>query len=664
MLEIIILVLLLLFIVGVTLYNFLNRKFIDKKNLIYFVPLVIVLFVLHLYAYINSGEEITVFSVFQCILYSIECFALKVDSTLMIPLVKNNIIFALDIYIAVILAGLTTFSSLLGLFKIGLFNGFNCFKKSLKPNLEIVTGDFLKATRYAKTSKNAILWIDSKKEKLSKEDKIKLFASKIPFIYRPLDGKRIKIYTFFNMNYVQIIYLKKSDDYLHEINSLIRSLDNKRKNGFRIHVEANNNALTYVDEKISEACQQVNNVAASSFDVYELISRRFNNEHNLAMYLPKDFLKNGELDENHNINVHIFGFGKTSKAIFKSLIVNNQFVSRNGDKYCAKKVNYHLYDKNKEKFSDPLLNYLIHYDQLMANRKNELKECELPCLIKTHCFDIKEGDESFLNVFKSDEKTFNFYFLSLDSDLENKMIAESLARLNLDNSVIFFNSDNEEKIDSNSKIIPYGFKNRILSSGYISNDKLWELSSLHNKKYNNFKNKDISLMDRPIIEKLSNAYSVINYQFKLNLLGLKYIKDDNAISLSEKEFYHIYDKDNLRLNNKYDNYFLLSIRNLIAYQEHLRWSIFYILNGYKILQLSEVYYDNDKGIVHKNIKDKKHACLVNYYELDKLIKKEYDLLPSNKKDMKTVDCYYYDFLALDEFYKTIIEAGYKIVPLF
>ena len=667
MAAIIILVLLIILTILVVVFNTISRSFIDKKNLIYFIPLFFILIVIHMIGFIENKGFLDGFGFFKCVLASFECFTFKLNEDILRTIVDKSPLYAFDVYYATSFAGLTFVSGIFGFFKVGLLNEISVIKKSFGKNLDIVIGDFELAKKYVSKNKNAILWVDSKEQKISSEEKGKLFSSKVTYVYRPLSGKRIKLLTFFNPHYVHIVCLQKDNSYIDNIFCLIPSLSNSREKGYRIHVESSGELLTFVDSKLSEECRKVKGVSASSFDIYELISRKFSSDYNLAEFLPRSYFVDGVMLPDKEVNVVMLGFGKTSKAMFKGLITNNQFVKLNKDHYEAKKINYYLYDQNQSRFDDSLLNYLQNFE--MYTGKNDLQLCELPCNIYTKSINVKAPkDKEFIEKITPKENEFTFYFISLNNGVENAYIADTLERItDKDHSAIFFNVDDKKEIlvGSNSRAIPYGYKNIILSHQYISNDELWELSSLHNKNYNKMsKNKGQEFTDIPIIEKMSNAYSVINYRFKLNVLGFDYTSEDSSESVNEEEFMKIYDKDNRRKEDKYENYFKVSARNAIAYQEHLRWSIFYIVNGFTVMPLKDIYFDEEKGNrVHKDIPNKKHACLVGYYELDKLIEYEKTLIPKGIKEYPDLDCFKYDYQSLDCLYETIGKAGYKIIKL-
>ena len=659
--SIVYLILLIVIALIVIVINTLSRTLLDKKNLVFFLPVLIILFFIYVTGYHEVVGKLSGLNYFKCITAAFDSFSFKVANDIVSPLMEKDPIYAADVYFSVTFAGLTVISGILGFFKIGIDNFFSVLFKSLNKELDIVVGDPALGVEYAKKNKHSILWVDPRVNRLSNEEKKKYFSSRVSYVNLPLTGSRVKRFTWMHRGFIQIVCLQKDNKYLSDILSLIESLNGKRKYPFRLFVQTNDNLLSFVDDKLGEECSKVNGVTASSFDVYELISRKFAYDYNLAEFLPRSFYKDGTIVKGKNINVVMLGFGKTSRAVFKGLLLNNQFVELVDGKYCAKKINCYLYDVNPKCFQDSLINYLQHNDIFEMN--NDVETCELPCEVHCGTLDVKTNiDEDYLKKFRPSEDDFTFFFVSLKDGLENALFAESLTKtINSERSMIFYNVDSDkENIASKSKnIAPFGFKQSVLNHNYICNEELWELANEHNKNYANYKGSDSTeYVRRSIIEKMSNAYSVINYRFKLNVLGFDMVKEsDNPVG--EEEFMKEYDPDNKRSEDKYENYFSISPRNAIAYQEHLRWSVLYLLNGFSPLPLNEVKYESGR-LVHKDVFSKKHACLVPYYELDKLVKLEESLLPKGE-DKSKADTYRYDFQSLDKLFSTIEVAGYKIV---
>ena len=672
--PIIIFVVILLLTTIILIHSVTEKSFLSKKNLIFFVPLLLVLYGIYHLGYVYAGNNLTGLSFFECMTAALKAFKLEVVKSYLEPLMNDNLFFKIDVYIAIPIAGLTHISGFLGFFKTGIINMFKVLKKSHSKSVDIVFGNMETCVQYAKNYKDTVVWVDPRFNKLTQEDRKKLYEQGITFIYRVLNAFRLKTFNLFARNHVHIICFEKSNERLSDIYGLIDKLSNSKKYPYQFYVQSDGEYLSFIDEQLSKHCEKVKNVTASSFDIYELMSRRFASKHNLAKYLPREFIENGTVKDEYNINVVMLGFGKTSYSLLKSIILNNQFVTIKNNKFETKPINFYLYDKEKDALSRPLLTY---FEMYKSSGLNELNKVELPCVIFRDRLNVKcDYKEDFLKRFISKENEFTYYFICTRDDIENAAIADSLSRVvDLNRSVIFYNVDSkkselqfEEKTVKEKHIIPIGYKNAVLSHELITNDELWYLSNLHNENYNHSKNEvDISLASKPVIERLSNAYAAINYEFKLNMLGYGFDISGQE-SVNEEEFMRVYDPQNKRVNIRYNDYFEINTRTAIAYQEHLRWSIFYLIHGYRPMPFSEIRFDTEKNrIIHKNIHDKKHACLVDYYELDNLIKYEYSLLPEtfngHKKCIDDVDSYKFDYQSIDNIYRSLSNLKYHIKKL-
>jgi len=648
--------------------SFSEKSVFNKKNVAFFLPLLVILFDLYYLGYSYAGYQITTLSFFDLLTAALKAFKFEVVRNYLDKLAQDDIIYHIDLFIAIPLAGLTLISGVLGFFKIGINNFFKVLIKSKRKTVDIAYGDMASAINYAKHYKNAVVWIDPRNTKLTSDDRKKMFEQNVAFINSVLTAKRLKLFNLFVKNNVHLICFQKNNEYLTNIYSCIDGLKENKKL-YRFYVQGIGEYLSFIDEQLSIRCEKSSNVAASSFDIYELMSRKFADEHNLAKFLPREMFDHGTIKSEYKINVVMLGFGKTSYALFKSLILNNQFVEKDGNKYKVKPVNYYLFDKDNNSLKHSLVSFLKKYSEFT---QSGLKPVDLPLNIFEKVVDIKaDFEEEFIKRFKAEKNEFNFYFVCTRDDLENSAIANSLSRIiDLKRSVIFYNIDDvKSKINStNPHVIPIGYKDVAMDHDLITNDELWHLSNLHNETYHRLKNEKENVLTRkPIIEKLSNAYAVINYKFKLNLIGFDLLKNDSG-TVSKEEFLNVYDPDNKRADYKYEKYFEVNTRTAIAYQEHLRWAMFYLVHGFTIMDMKEVIFDEQtEKIIHKDVAMKKHACLVDYYALDELIKHEYSLLPDNykgnKKSIDDVDCYRFDYQSLDNLYSSIQDLNYSVSKL-
>ena len=445
------------------------------------------------------------------------------------------------------------------------------------------------------------------------------------------------------------------------------------------------------------------------------------------MYLPKGFIEEGvvtpiddKTEETKNINVVMLGFGKTSKAILKSLIMNNQFVQVVDNKYTCKKINLEIYDKSDEVFNDSLITHIEKFSELCKEDffdfDPELGPLELTVEMKHKKCDVKsDASEEFLKsiIKKKNNSDFTFYIIGLSSSVDNSLVAEMLSKIvPPSSSIIFYNVDAyNERLLSDSKIcIPFGFKNDILSHDNITVEDIFTLAKLNNDEYNRKSGKNNDFYAIPIIEKLSNIYKEINLRFKLNLIGLDYTKDPEIeglkyrkedSDLQEKVYLDYYNPSLYHLSleeiikkelededseysklikenteeskakaqllieeKKYSQYFNLNLGNALIYQEHLRWAMYYFLYDYRGMKLSDIHFDENGKIVHKDIPNRRHACITSFIGIDKLHRHELQMFLDAAKDKKLsqVETFQYD-MKLDTAYDELVELGYKIIEL-
>ena len=667
MASIIVFVALIIFTAIIVIFNIRKKQFIDTKNAFFFLPSLAILLCLYIIGYLNSGKTWDGISFFECMKAAFDGFKFAIKREYVEGLMASDVFYAIDVYWSTILAGLTLFSTIAGLFKVAIINFFAIIRRSFK-EIDIVVGDNDECVKYVSKHKNSVYWIDSGSQKLSTEDKKKLFNNGAPYVYRPLIGKKVARYTLFSKHLVNIICFQKDGKYLQSILKLVKELPENSKE-YHVSVQAEEEITNFVDDELANITKDRKNVLAMAFDLYELLARNFNQRYNLAMCLPKGTVDDNYLvKEDYQINVVMLGFGKTAYSLFRGLLLNNQFVQLNKKtkKYECHKINYYLYDKNEENFKKPVVAYLEAFDKLkdkFPQDKNNLEPLEMPGKVEHHVLNFK-GDVSpeLLKRFESSKNSFTYFFICSSNSVDNASIAKQIALLtNKEQTAIFYNDDsdsNKYSIINDENIHSFGFKNKIFKHETICNDLLWEAAKNSHKKYveKQKANKNVPFAELFLQEKLSNAYRAVNMVFKLNCLG--YTVNTNpeaAVSIEEI---------NKRINPKdeytYDDHFKVELRTAMAFQEHTRWNMSYFLSGYRVMPLNEIKLDNNSGLVHKNHTSKKHACLVSYYALDNLIKYE------EKITGKNCDCIIYDYLYFDkeekncELYKNITEKGLYI----
>lgn len=667
MVSIIILAALVIFTLVIVVFNIRKKQFIDTKNAFFFIPALIILLLVYITGYLQSGKTWDGISFFECMKAAFDGFKFAIARSYVEGLMANDVFYAIDVYWSTVLAGLTLFSTIAGLFKVAIINFFAIVRRSFK-EIDIVVGDNDECVKYVGKHKNSVYWIDSGSQKLSTEDKKKLFNNGVPYVHRPLTGNKIANYTFFSKHLVNIICFQKDGKYLQSVLKLVKELPENNKE-YHVSVQVEEEITNFVDDELANITKDRKNVLAMAFDLYELLARNFNQRYNLAMCLPSGTVdENYLVKEDYQINVVMLGFGKTAYSLFRGLLLNNQFVQLNKKtkKYECHKVNYYLYDKNEESFKKPVVAYLEAFDKLkdkFHQDKNNLEPLEMPGKVEHHVLNFK-GDVSpeFLKRFESSKNSFTYFFVCSSSSVDNASIAKQIAlSTNKEQTAIFYNDDshnNKYSIINDENIHPFGFKNKIFKHETICNDALWEVAKDSHEKYMKRKNtnKEAPFGELFLQEKLSNAYRAVNTMFKLNCLGYTVDSNsENAISIEE-----INKRTNPKENYTYDDHFKVELRTAMAFQEHTRWNMSYFLFGYRAMPLNEILIDNNGILVHKNHNSKKHACLLSYYALDKLIKYE------EKLTGKNCDCIVYDYLYFDkkekecELYKNVTGKGLYI----
>ena len=225
-----------------------------------------------------------------------------------------------------------------------------------------------------------------------------------------------------------------------------------------------------------------------------------------------------------------------------------------------------------------------------------------------------------------------------------------------DRAVIFYNDDDREDdffVDSDQFVIPFGFKSKMFTHDFICDEEAWKQAKDVHELYLSRRQKDKveEFGNLYLQEKQSNIYRSINTIFKLSTLGFRVDENpfNDARDLKADAIFKDID-DGKYASYSYEDYFKLTPRVAIAFQEHARWNMSYFLAGYQAMPLEQIDYKEGKPR-HKSHEFKRHACLVSFYDLDKVFKYEADLLKEKtKKPVKVEDteCYKYDLLRISK----------------
>ena len=677
-----------IFLTIVVFLGFFTKTVISKRAIWYSVPLVIYMYLIYLVGYMYANESLNGIVLFNCLVYALKSFTFEINSGYVSALVNVDFIYALSLYLGVICSGLTLVFGAFELVKVSFHNDFAKTVRLIGKKADFVLGYNEDAFKYCKSNKDTILWIDPTVVKLKKEDKLKLYEQNIIYIYAPFNAKRLRRNSFLVFKNIFVICFQENNQYISSILKTVEDFKPFKTKIIEFHVQTKSDNLSFVNEQLTKRCSKKNNVMASSFDYYELMGRKFSLDHNLAKYLPEKFVEEGVVQPGRNINVVMLGFGKTSKAILKSILINNQFVEIVENKYRSKKIQVELYDTSIEAFDDRMVSHIRHFDKLCEkgdyfNFDPKLGPLELTAeIVGCHKCNVKSdvSDEFIASLIK-DKNDFTYYVVSLANSVDNSMIAEMLSKtVNPQSSIIFYNIDdhNERLLTDSTICYPFGFKNEILSHDNIVAEDLCSLAKVNNDTYNKKSGKTSDFYDIPIIEKLSNIYKEINLRFKLNLVGLDFTFDKNARGIDKVEYEKKYNAKKYHKDidyyiemfgitnaaeEKYNDYFELNLGNALIYQEHLRWAMYYFLYDYKGLRLDEIKLVEGK-IVHKDIPNRRHACITSFEGADKLHRFELQMYLDNNitKSISSVETFQYD-MKLDTAYEELTQLGYKVINL-
>lgn len=666
--SIMLLVVLVLFTIIVLALSIRKKSFIDKKNVFYFFPLLVIAIIVYSIGYKYEKSYYDFLSFFECLKASLKSFGFEIERNYVGQLIEKDTIFAIDIYMTTILCGLTTISTFLGIAKNNLSNYFKVWHKRFHKDFGVVIGINNMSREFVKKNKQCILWLTDSfnDDKVDRTLLKELYLSKITYYKKELTANTFAKFVSFSKKKVHVFVFSEDVNKLKLVTELISNLKIKKNIAIEFHVMAKTENMSFINQQLTEACFKNENcrksLMASTFNIHDILGRNFSSNYNLAEFLPRNFFKDGALLSDKKIKVHMFGFGNVSEAILKNLILNNQFVTVNRDnEMVCMPVEYEIIDNSMDAMDKRIFNLFYKNDKKKHN--SPLERMEFPAKItwrKNNLLtDFSIDDQEFEEIVSDDKNTFNFYFVSIGKTINNATIANRIAELDNENSVIFYNvkSENEAlNIKSSMPIIPFGFKYDLLHWDYIANDDLCMDAKQIDELYNDLSKSTSSFYSRNIIEKLSNIYASVNLRFKLNLLGLDLAKSGDKDFVSEKEYYEKYYPKKEITN--YADYFVTSKVNILRYQEHLRWTAFYYIYGFEQLPLEKIYIGEDERAVHKNLDLKKHACLTSYRGLDTLHRYEaklYAEYDNYKYDLdyylQKAETYKFDSQLLDNLYK-------------
>ena len=343
------------------------------------------------------------------------------------------------------------------------------------------------------------------------------------------------------------------------------------------------------------------------FSYHQLIAQQLVLEFPLTSYLPKTMINFEKATlEDVKIQYHLLGFGQTNEDIYRHLFVTNQFPPK------ASK----FFGKEFTSYANPPITYNIYRDPVMnpgvirtfsSPSVNKRDYLPLPPLsAATETINTTFHDAQFLEAIthhlnKNDD--YQVFVIAFDDDVFNLRVLQQLMSWTIEKRLQKFqvfvqilNRDYQQtsQLFKNPGVIAFGFGDYGYSLNQITNPVFTQIAKNIHSSLNPDKPFDTLLAQ----EKENLLYEAISLRFKLNLMGLDLAPETKG--LSEDKFMKRYDEDDQsrfhqvhpRAKNDADLHrykpVAKKIRNLLARQEHLRWTANQMTQGYIPMSVEEM----------------------------------------------------------------------------
>lgn len=682
---------------------------VSKKNLLYLVPTTLLIYLLHLAAALYNGEPMDFFSVFSLVGATVEVVTeFTADSARLLPLCRAYPIFYVDFVLAYLAGAGTIILGVTSFFGQRIANASGVSRR-LRNNCDVVVGDSPDAVRYVKQNENSILLVES----VSRQRYGDLLKEGVPVVRSPLAefGERLA-----SGRYNLIVFREESAPCADVVDEFV----NLRRRGCAVtlNLQVSPAEAKIVKEKFIAKADREVAASFNCFGKHELIARQFVADYPITKFLGPEFYNdNFTVKDDYRINVVFVGFGKMNYQLFRTCATQFQFAAQQGDRLVAKPVKYYVYDNNDSALHNEF------FSQIFYEYEENFKDCDFPkperiCDVEVNRCDINsvEAKSRFRELVSP--KSFTYFIVSLNTDLEDASYARTVRRMLADeeNYRIFVRAKNSAaKLNApDDPIIYFGEDDVLYSHDAIVNDDLFLLAQRINLLYNSIADSPqwlesirnlpaaeqngallASLQDeknrvlmreqweaRPAIEQTSNLHHALNLPFKFNMLGFEMVKrdrDDDA-GVSEDEFDEKYVNTGRRDGYKDTSFFFgTQSSNVLAFVEHSRWNALYMLNDYRQMKKADITLKEEvaadgsvsRDAPHKDHERRLHACLTTYYGLKELIDYKFSLLypdadvsavPSDDPRLgELCKIYRYDYMDLDRMYAEITAMGYKLV---
>ncbi len=468
-----------------------------------------------------------------------------------------------------------------------------------------------------------------------------------------------------------ISLLSKDEDVLALVEKLNRFYDKNPNTQIKSYILYDNPDHLFVYESFNKQQKLI-----QFFSYHQIIAQQLILDHPLTSLLPESLIDFPKATlKNCKIGYHLLGFSQINQEIYKHLFITNQFppsVSKFLGKelitYDEKPIKYRVYASEGQEF---LTSFAPSFPRTV---KKEFLPFP-PLSATTQFIQTSLVGNQILDSLKYQKLSTEDYrciIIAVGDDVVNlsmlQKVRDFVSQQRLTSTTkIFVQMKNRNYVQSSElfkdkNIIAFGFGDYAFSLKQIVNPVFNKIA----KRIHETLHQKTQYEELPIKAKDNLLYEAITLRFKLNLMGLDLSTDQRG--LGKKEFYKRYDPDgdqainaqNLKAKNDSDLnvYKQLSKkkRNLLARQEHLRWSAYQLVQGFVPMAIAEMIDLQS----YQDIANKKDARLTSFEGLFDL----HQLLVSQLNyTYQEADLVYPFFHTMDHLFTILEGTPYRVVDV-
>lgn len=707
---------------GYLLYYLISKiirfKKLTIKDTIVYPALIIILIITLIAANLRFSNSKILSGLGSSLKDSVSIVALNINTNLIMTLVKSHRLEAISLVVVYVfgfvISALALLSFSISMSVIMLRNSGRNLKNSLNKKrineFDYVFGFNNDCKEYLKNycdefsnkkyySHRTIFVLDS--SIIDKHEQEKFFLNKynIPFVEYPYGNEKdimqtmnrlfkkhnnIKFITFFDDDKLSFDFVQCRLDFIEQnvnTDAELIVVANYEQEKFLSNM-INSNRIDRIQKREVDEDIKIADDGSINFDVkdrsngliriinkYDLISHEFVKNHNFAKYFPKELLNDDLTVRNADINLYIFGFGRTNQAILRDVLICNQFVEKYANEegkltLHPKRMNVKIYDSKAKLDCFELNNGLFKYDRKSyinkgANFLNNYLDLPEDYVSHVEILSNKSvyGEDVVKDLFDEIDKKccernqVNYFIISIGDDFANSDFAVKLRNnfnhiYNKDYKAYntYFIKTEYDKYDVKYGINGYGSYHDVFIYNNIVGTHTLGLASDYHKNYSIYADGSCSkeIGELTPIKRLSNYYTVYSLYFKLSLLAKRNCPNgifDYATITKD----YPYDKDN-KMEKKPDSNIntlkgfdfnkeqmefyeikpcyskekeeeLFKLDDVFAFMEHEKWNAYELSQG--VLPMGKSYVEtkskdpNYSGIYKNSVDELYHFALTS-----------------------------------------------------